>query len=79
MSLLGGHLCTGALRGAPCLPGPLTASVCQAVSSIPSVWCVPATRTMAVGCSACRLSATRMGPPCCPALRASLGFGRPHR
>lgn len=40
---------------------------------------IEATRTMAVGCSACRLSATRMGPPCCPALRASLGFGRPHR
>ncbi|XP_060252154.1 kelch-like protein 17 isoform X8 [Ovis aries] len=61
------------------IEGPLTASVHQAVSSIPSVWCAPATRTIATGCSACKQSAVRTGPPHHPALRASRGCGRPHR
>lgn len=63
------------------LPGPHSShiSVCQAVSSTPSVWYVPAMKTTATGCSAFRLSPARTGHPCCPTSRVPHGCRSPHR
>lgn len=83
--LIEGGLCLGpggrvpAVTGYALGLGALTVSVCQAPSSIPSGCCVPATRTTATGCSACRLSPTGREHPCCPAPRASRGCEGPPR